>query len=270
MGHPEIVGTRMGRIFPRATLAILVLATLLLAAPVHAAPAPFHPRSESLDVTGLNHACGAAVDSKGDLYLSSAGDSKVRVYDPAHALLAEIADANTPCGLAVTTTGTLYVSEKATGEVVRFKPNAYPFSGTPTYGAREVVDSSTKARGIAVDPRDNRLYVAEGTKVALYSSEGTFEANLGEGTLTEATGVAVFAYPSVAGTYRYLWVADARGLAADRLYLFGGQEPTALKLRRELSGATTPSGSFGFGLSGAYLAADPGNRNSEGKCLVVG
>src|SRR5262249_32846407 len=35
------------------------------------------------------------------------------------------------CGLAVTSTGVLYVSERATGEVLAFKPSAYPFSGTP-------------------------------------------------------------------------------------------------------------------------------------------
>ena len=65
----------------------------------------------------------------------------------------------------------MLVSEKATGEVVRFKPNAYPFSGTPTYEPREVIDSSGKAKGISVDPLDNGLYVAEGDRVAAYFSE---------------------------------------------------------------------------------------------------
>ena len=38
-----------------------------------------------------------------------------------------------------------------------------------------------------------------------------------------------------------------------------------------MNGAATPDGSFGFGTAGAYLAADPGNReaeNREGKCHV--
>jgi hypothetical protein len=354
----------------------LLTALLLLALAATAQAAPTHPRKESLDVTGLNHACGVAVDSKGDLYASSAGDSKVKVYNPSHVLLTEISDANTPCGLAVTTTGDLYVSEQATGEVVRFKPNKYPFEGTPTYGSREVIDSSGKAKGIAVDRSDNRLYVAEGNRVSVYDSAGSFgEANevqrvslfeatggtfklrfggqatgaipfnasaeavktalvglstigagnvsvekpkemeylvtfvgalghadvealigiasgltggankevgitekvkgfsghIGEGTLSEASGVAPYAYPSGLQTDRYLWVADAKGIAADRLYLFGGTDFKTLALRREVSGTATPDGSFGFGATkSAYLAADPGNRGSKGECIVVG
>ncbi len=255
----------------RAALAALAasLLCLALAAPAQAA-GPFHARAKALDIEGLNHACGVATDSKGDLYAASAGTSEVKVYDPSHALLTSISNTNEPCGLAVTTTGNLYVSEQATGEVVRYKPSAYPFAGTPTYGEREVIDASGNAKGIAVDPTDNRLYVAEGTKVAIYKADGSFEANVGEGTLTEATGVAAYTYTSAIGTDRYLWVADAKGILADRLYLFGGSEPAALKLRRELDGATTPDGSFGFGPAGAYLAADPGNRNSKGECIVVG
>jgi streptogramin lyase len=252
----------------RVALSALLAALLLLALAATAQAAPTHLRKESLDITALNHACGAAVDSKGDLYASSAGNSKIKVYDASHTLLTEIEDANTPCGLAVTTTGDLYVSEKATGEVVRFKPNKYPFEGTPTYGSREVIDASTKAKGIAVDPIDNRLYVAEGDHVAIYKADGGFEANVGEGTLTEASGVAPYTYSSV-GKTRYLWVADPGGLAADKLALFTNLEGKGLALRRELKGTNTPDGSFGFGAAGAYLAADPGNRNSENKCVAV-
>jgi hypothetical protein len=252
---------------PHLGACALAAALLILLLAPSAQAVPFHPRSESLDVTtGLNHACGVAVDSKGDLYLSSPGTSKIKVYNPSHVLLTEISDANTPCGLAVTTTGNLYVSERATGEVVRFKPSAYPFVGTPTYGSREVIDSSTKAKGIAVNPTDNRLFVAEGTRVAVYKSDGTFEANVGEGALTEASGVAAYTYSNGAATDRYLWVADAAGVAADKLVLFAAVEEEALALRRELSAG--PDGTFGFGTAGAYLAADPGNRIGE-KCVAV-
>jgi hypothetical protein len=361
--------------FAAATaLAALALALLLTASAQAAAPS--HVRREALDVTGLNHACGAAVDSKGDLYLASAGESKVNVYDPSHNLLTSINDANTPCALALTTTGNLYVSEKATGEVVRFKPNAYPFAGTPTYGSREVIDASTKAKGIAVDPFDNRLYVAEGTRVSAYDAEGNLGINevqsvnlfevtggtfklkfggcetaaigaeasaeevqkalealacigagnvsvtksvagvnktyavtftgalgdtdvetiaadasgltggainitetvkgwsgrIGEGVLSEASGVAPYsAEPGegVSPVDRYLAVADAAGVAPDQLTLFGGRDVRALKLHRELTGAATPDGSFGFGAAGAYLVADPGTVKAK-KCSTVG
>jgi hypothetical protein len=266
MGHGKIFRGSIAR----ASLCACTLTAFLLAfSSAAVAGGPFHVRAHSLDITtNLNHACGAAVDSKGDFYAASAGDSKIKVYNSSHTLLAEISDANQPCGLAVTTTGNLYVSERATGEVVRFKPNVYPFVGTPTYEPREVIDSSTKAKGIAVDRFDNRLYVAEGNHVAVYKADGGFEANLGEGTLTEATGVAAYTYSGAETTNSYLWVADAKGILADRLYLFADAEGKTPVLRGELTGATTPDGSLEFGAAGAYLAADPGNRSGE-KCVKV-
>jgi hypothetical protein len=367
----------------RGCLGTFVLGIFCLACCSSPAQAtPFHPRTASRDVTGLNHACGVAVDSKGDLYASSAGESKIKVYDPSHALLTEISDANTPCGLAVSSIGVLYVSEKATGEVVSFKPNKYPFEGTPTYGSREVLDASGKAKGIAVDGFDDGLYVAEGDRVSSYVNElqtvaienstgGTFtlkfegqetaaipfnasaaelkaalgalstigagnvevtkpslffvffvgkfahtdvtslsgkesgltgpgplpvrvrvgerskgrSAQIGEGVLSEASGVAAFTQPygpdKELKFEHFLWVADAKGLLKDSLSLFRGQNANVPELRRELDGAATPAGSFGFGAAGAYLAADSGNRNTAGagepanlnkigECKVVG
>ncbi len=357
----------------RTALAILVASLLCLTLASPAQAAPTHPRKEALDITGLNHACGVAVDSKGNLYASSAGTNEVKVYDPSHNLLTSIPNSNEPCGLAVTTTGVLYVSEKATGEVVQFKPSKYPFAGTPTYGPREVIDASTKAKGIAVDSFDDALYVAEGDHVSAYVHEmqtlllenevtgGSFKLKfggqetpslpynataaevqaalealssiepgnvevaehpstlswtvfftgkfaytdvaeigrdyslltgsnprlgvietakgfsgpIGEGALTEATGVASYTAEPANGTPspidRHLWVADAKGLGStdDSLVLFSGSKTSALKLRRELTGAATPDGSLGFGTAGAYLAADPGNIDAK-KCAVVG
>src|SRR4249919_2203747 len=68
-----------------ARLALPVLALALLwALPGSASAAtPSHSRTPALDVEGLNHACGVAVDSKGDLYASSAGASKVLIFGPA-------------------------------------------------------------------------------------------------------------------------------------------------------------------------------------------
>ena len=368
MGHQLTNGGRD----TRALLGLLALTAFLLAFSPQALADPFHSRAKSLDVEGLDHACGVAVDTKGNLYASSAGESKVKVYDSSHAEIGSIANANEPCGLAVDTNGNLYLSEKATGKVLRYHPTTFPFLGAPSYEAPTTVDASGNAKGIVVDPKDNRLYVAAGDHVAVYKADGSFSAvnevqqlsvsdatggtfklsfegsetapipynasaaeveaalealatigagnvdvskpasdylvtfvgtlastdveelkadktglegsgsqnisifeqtkgingNVGEGTLTEATGVAAYSFSS--SGERYLWVADARGLLADRLYLFGGEAPASLKLRRELTGSTTPDGSFGFGAAGSYLAADPGNRDSEGKCVIVG
>ncbi|MGE5283163.1 MAG: hypothetical protein ACM3N0_12760, partial [Chloroflexota bacterium] len=75
-----------------ATVLFLFLFLFFLLLTPSAQASPFHPRREALDVTGLNHACGAATDSQGDLYLSSAGTSEIKVYDPEHNLLTQIED----------------------------------------------------------------------------------------------------------------------------------------------------------------------------------
>jgi hypothetical protein len=273
-----------------AWLILAVVSHLALAAPASAGP-PSHPRKAGLDIGGFNHACGTAVDSKGDVYVSSAGESLVKVYSPAHALLAAISNANEPCGLAVDGNGNLYVSEKATGKVVRYAPDAYPLAGSPLYGAPTTIDSSGEAKGIAVDSHDNRVYVAKGTRIAVYLSNGSFEANLGEGDLNNAVGVAAYTYPfDVTRNFegalfeervtRYLFVADA---ASNQVKIFSGEalNPTKgpvppPKLRRTITSVDhdrnpeTPARALGFGPAGAYVAVDPGNRNEEEKCTQVG
>jgi hypothetical protein len=342
------------------------LALALWTAPAALAGPPSHQRTPTLDVEGLNRACGVAVDSQGDLYASSAGESKIEIFGPVdhETPLGEIANSNQPCGIAVDPTGNLYVSEKATGEVVRYHPTEYPFTGTPSYEAPVAIDTSGEAKGISVDRYDGGLYVAEGERVAVYANElqtvslggqitgGTFKlkfegqetpplpynataaemqmalaslstigvgnvevvkpsprvfsvffvgkfaftdvpamgssnsltgsenprvnvgetskglsGHIAEGSINEATGVA--AYTSPTGDH-HLFVADARGLAADELVLLSGPSVAGLKLRREITGAATPDGSFEFGAAGAQLAADPGNKEADGsKCASI-
>ncbi len=170
MGHLKTKGGRSAR----AILGSCATAFLLICA--FASPslaAPTHPPAPSLDVTGLNHACGVAADKQGDLYASSAGESKVKVFDAAdHTTpIAEISNANEPCALAVSTKGELLVSERATGNVVIYVPDAYPLTGSPTYGPVATVNASGDAKGIAIDPFDDRLYIAEGDRVGVYRSE---------------------------------------------------------------------------------------------------
>lgn len=348
-----------------STLALLL--SLAFASSALAGP-PAHQHDSALDLTGFNHACGTAVDSEGDVYVSSAGESKIRVFDPAHVELTSIPNANEPCGLAVNSKGELFVSEKATKKVVRYKPTVpYPFTGTPAYGPREEIDESGKAEGIAVDPFDDRLYVAEGNRIAMYSPAGTpgidelqrlfthnatggtytlsfegseptvpldhdadapqiqaalenlstigtgnvsvtlgefptnrdvtfegalggtdveqlqadtsgltgslvietivngFDGHIGEGSLTNATGVAAYTYkhePTGLTADRYVFAAD--DAVADQVKVFGGNDIRTLKLRKTIEGVdhdrnpVTPDQNLGFGPAGAYLAADEG------------
>jgi hypothetical protein len=166
------MGNRIRGILKGKAAWLCSAALLWLASASLAQAAPLHPFLEGKVISGLDHACGVAVDSEGDVSLSSAGEDEIRVLDPAHAPLEVIANANEPCGLAVDSTGRLYVSESATGNVVRYTPANYPFVGAPGYGAAEPIDSSTEAKGIAVDPVDDRLYVAKGAQIDTYDAAG--------------------------------------------------------------------------------------------------
>jgi hypothetical protein len=154
---------------------IFVLVLALFASPALAGPPTHLPLDDPISGFALNKACGTAVDSEGDIYVSSAGNSKVEVFDPSGSPLTSIPNSNQPCGLAVNSKGELFVSERATGKVVRYKPNAYPFSGTPSYGSAEPIDSSGNAEGIAIDRFDDRLYVAKGDRITVYQADGSPE-----------------------------------------------------------------------------------------------
>jgi hypothetical protein len=163
------LGRRAGLI-----LALTIFSAWLLAIAGEAiAGPPAHGPLPALDIEGLNRACGAAVDTEGDVYAASPGESKVKVYNPSHALLISIPEPHEPCSLAVDTEGRLYVSEKGTGNVVRYAPDAYPLTPTPIYSGPEAFDESGSAKGIAVDPVDDRLYVAEGSRVSVFQPDGT-------------------------------------------------------------------------------------------------
>jgi len=343
----------------RAAIGVLALLLVLsLASRALAAPPSHPPLADPLGGFALDHACGTAVDSEGDVYVSNAGNDAIEVFDSSGSHLTSIPDAKEPCGLAVDPNGRLYVSEREVGGVVRFDPNAYPFSGTPTYSSPSTIDASGNADGIAADSTDGSLYVAEGNRVVMYNSEGTPGVNelqrirldsgsyklhfggqetisleptstheqvkaalealstigpgnvsvsqfpgggsndhlimfkgalgganveqitctpacvsqatqagsngiIGEGELTNATGVAVYTYdsPSNLRKRRYISVADP-GVGAIKIFFgrFGlspaGFEPGTLALRQTIDGSGTPAGELGLAATGAYLGAD--------------
>src|SRR5436305_3754231 len=136
----------------------------------------------------LNHACGVAVDSQGDIYVANAGDSRIEIFDPSGSHLESISNSEEPCALAINSAGELFVTERSAGSVVRYKPSAYPFVGSPSYGAAEPIDSSGKAHGIAIDSFDGRLYVAEEDRVAAYNADGSLGIDEVDAIAGECTG----------------------------------------------------------------------------------
>jgi len=174
-GRGGSVDGGLGR--PMGAIVAALVAMLLFAYPASAAPV--HPRLASQDLDGssapageFDHPCGTAVDSEGNVYVASAGLSAVDVFSPDHTYLTTIDTASPPCGVAVDSKGVLYVAGED-GNVAQYTPASYPFTGAPSYGPAVVIDASGEAQGIAVDPGDDRLYVAEGDHVSSYQRDGT-------------------------------------------------------------------------------------------------
>jgi hypothetical protein len=273
-----------------ALVALVSAACLALASPA-VAGVPTHVYKPGLDVTGFSRACGVAIDGKGDMYVASAGESTIQVLDPERKLLTSIADANEPCGLAVDSKGQLYATDTKTGDVVKYTPNTYPFAGTLVYGASSTIVASGKAKGISVDARDDRLYVAEGDRIAVYTPGGSFEENIAEGELSDATGVAVYTHVGTVSANnegklieehaeRYLLIAES---STSRLRLYRGQKFWAVsegtqfavpQLVRTIEGVDqdyspqTPDQALGLD-SEAYVVADPGNEGLGLNCKPV-
>src|SRR3954452_23968408 len=142
-----------------------------------ASAAPTHPFLESLDgagtpAGGFEQACGVAVDGEGDVYVADHGHDAIDVFDPTGAFLTSIA-ATAPCGLAVDSEGSVYAV--TAGNVVKYEPNggAYPPTAATTYGAPVTFDSSGNATAVAVNPADDRVYVASPSVVTVYNSDGS-------------------------------------------------------------------------------------------------
>jgi hypothetical protein len=177
------------RLFLFGTLPALIFFAALLVPSAQGGPPIHFPLGAAENIEGLNHACGVAVDSEGDVYVSSAGESKIKVFDEAHTELTSITDTHEPCGVAVDSQGSLYVSEGGTGDVVRFTPSTFPFIGTPIYGSAEPIDTTGNAKGISLDRTNDRLYVAEGGRVSVFDPDGSLvqfnesqRVRVGEGT----------------------------------------------------------------------------------------
>lgn len=243
----------------------LLLAASLLAAGALAASAsaageehryvPAHSQLQPAE------ACGVAVDSAGDLYVSRPEEFLVQIFDPAGEPITEFeasANPGEPCGLAVDSGGAVYVGD-IEGAVVKYAPEGGEFPPTETTGY-EVEEASGDegliveegAQAIALDPAAGDLYVAEGSRISRYEADGTVVSQ------AIGSGVAGASYAGVGvyGANGHVYAVDA---AADEVYVF---DAAGSAVEATVDGAGNPSFPSGFGnLNGSTLAVDQANGN---------
>ena len=136
----------------------------------------------------IEGACGVAMASNGDLYVSGYYQDAVMVFDPS-GLKSQIANVagspEGPCGLAFDSNGALYANVWHQ-RVVRLKPTVQVFD-------------TADATGVSVDPTTDLVYVDNRTYVSVYEPSGAPVLDGGEplriglGTIGDGFGVAAFA-----------------------------------------------------------------------------
>jgi hypothetical protein len=213
------------------------------------------PTSPPQEVS-LEDACGVAVASNGDVYISDyyhnfvdvsmSFSSQLQIRVPGQDPL------DGPCGLALDSIGDLYVNDYH-HNVVKFAPSELA-SGLGT-----VIDPGPST-GVAVDPATGDAYVNDRTYIAEYESPILPESNpvkIGVGTLGDAYGVAVSDFPSADG---YLYVPDA----TDRTVKVYDPAVDPIHPIRVIDGAGTPQSGFS-----SLLDSDIAVNQSDGHFFVV-
>lgn len=212
-----------------------------------ATAAPTHPFLESFDgagtpAGGFDQACGVAVDGEGDLYVADHGHDAIDVFDPTGAFLTSIA-ATAPCGLAVDSNGNVYAV--TAGNVVKYEPNGgtYPPTAATTYGAPVTFDSSGEATTVAVNPADDRVYVASPSVVTVFNSDGS---------LNRVNEVQRLAISCTGGSYRLSFEGQQTGPIACEAPATDPGTPGVVDSIQEALEALSTIGPGNVSVSGAF------------------
>lgn len=204
----------------------------------------------------LEGACGVAVDSEANFYVSSYYDGAVNVFRPAPLWMnwrpqVDQPDGG-PCALAVAADGSLYVNSYHRN-VEKLVPSTFPPNEKTTYASAGVIDSSHPT-GAALDGATGVVYVDARTYVAAYDSSGSpvmdggEPLRIGEGSLGDGYGIAVSAFPGTAGR---IYVPDA---ADGTVKVYDPTIDSAAPVAT-IDGAETPRGGF-VSLRDAAIAVD--------------
>ncbi len=242
-----------------------------------------HPSGDRLGrerLAGVNESLSTAVDAHGDLFVLNRwggvsvfgpdGNAVTRTFVPA-AYSGE-ASSSGSISVAVDSQDDLYVVDdpsfptSGNQEVRKFKSST---PGEVTSSTTYSVDTSIASGGIvatgdayavAVDPSNDNLYVAEGSRVSEYEADGTLvTSNIG-------TGVpgALYVGVDVYGTNHDVYAADAANRNASKVYRFAAGNLAGTPAAT-INGSNTPAGSLAFkanaGPYGSKIGVDQSNGN---------
>src|SRR5262245_33924860 len=123
-------------------------------------------------------ACGAAVDSGGNVYIGDYGHLSIYKFDSAGTYLTTLPVSFRPCDLAVATDGTIYAIEYATA-----------VHKLTSAGVELGVIDNQGPRAVNVDLSNGHVYVVHDSSVIEYDPDGTIVSQFGTGRLEGSRGV---------------------------------------------------------------------------------
>lgn len=165
--------------------------------------------------------CGVATDRLGYIYVASSGHSnahegRVDVFDPRGRFVTEIElprkISERPCRIDVDSRGRIYIAARPLAvnsvgnidiharpiptafryAILRYAPNSYPPTAKTSYGQPIIFALTGESYGVAVDPSDDRVYVASGS---------VFEFTPGGRRLNTADAVQLVAVKAEGGRF---------------------------------------------------------------------
>lgn len=159
------------------------------------------------EIGGFDSPAGAAVDSKGRLYVADSGNHRVRVFTRhGRSVRQWTRELREPFGIAIDAKDHIYVTDVALHRVSKFDASGKLLARWGTRGAN--AGQFVEPRGIAVD-RDGNVYVADSgnDRVQKFTPDGTFLGSIGctgsgEGEFRAPWAVAI-------DEERHLYVVDS-------------------------------------------------------------
>jgi hypothetical protein len=219
--------------------------------------------------------CGVAVDSAGRVYVGDSGGFVERYVPSSSGLpvsdgdyeVSEISGVGNVCALAVNAAGDVFASTFEAGPLDEYEHTQFPAKGSAV-GVPTLVDETSRA--VAVDSATGRVYVDEGTQIAIYEISG------GKPSLVESFGsLSGRSYGVAVGSGETVYVSDEGPVGSPNpmVVVFGVPKPSAPVVVSESAAGVSADGAdlraqidpdfadttyrFQYGTTSAYGAEAP-------------
>ena len=218
---------------------------------------------------------GVAVDASGNIYVADNGkegkqgaEGRVDIFDATGHFITEVLAPNGATRVAVDSNGVMYV--KAGGIIERYDPTTYqPQSGKIAYIAPPTVavtdaGESSGFGGIAINPANDRLFLATGNRVREYGS-ATEENKLLDNTIGAPSGgfpgLVTTRAVAIDATHQRIYVSDGKenSIEFSQVRIFSLAAPH--ELIATIDGSTTPAGKFFSSVASLSIAPDEATGN---------